>query len=890
MIIGAVVVVFLGGLVLCGGGAAYFLLKGPKTGTFAAKPTTKLTVGELARDWKVNPIAFRSSMSEKTMEVTGYVYKTFTIELTQTVVVLASKPKLEHSSLDELVYMHFTNEKTLAKMKDYPVGSIVTMQASFPLQTDNGVPCHLIADDVLPPGLQTPTSLPGQLPSSAAQNEDSPESRNLKGIQVSRPAGSFVIRGECEMTTDFYYEFRDAKETHYSMRLTQHTPFATTHCYVPRDSDTGKQLFQVLGKGEKAILTLECEFVGGHTDIMRIVRLVDQQKENEQKQRAAQEVERAKALSERTTEQWIEIIRQGDQRNSAEARTELVRRGKAAVPTLRASIRDKDDRVRKTVIEVLAEMGEPARDSITEIISATDDQERSVRIAAIRAIQRFGPNARSALPKLLELSVADDTTVREASLSALESVGAPQKADSRAVAELLRNPKYAGLRQELIKSIQLTKPEAGLLVEWMSPLLADKSADVRRQAAMALVSIGPSGHAQLFPILFPLLKDSNRAVSEYAQSTLSLIGKPTTAELPLLRAGVHDASIPMKLFSIKAIGDLGAQNLFADIRGLLRDQNSEVRLATAEAIAKIGKIDQGVVEGLQEAAADKDSAVRCAVLTAMSKAGRDRTVLATLYSALLDDDKDVRTVALQSLRGISSTFQNEDLVSLEVAGKSTHLAVRQFAVEGLASIAPEPYKHLDTFITLLGDQDETIRRWACKGVGAHGQKARHAAEPLVKCFTACLQSDGKVNQELITEGATSLQKIGETSKLVEALQSGLKAKNGVTRIECAKICSGLGEAGKPAMPELVTLLFDKETHDAGADVLVKNGKLAVPALLAAFDKGNDQRKIAVTDILGRIGPDASDAIGRLVSVIRTTKKDTPLKKAASENLKKIQGR
>lgn len=123
-----------------------------------------------------------------------------------------------------------------------------------------------------------------QRTTATAEIDSSPEATNLKSIQIQRPNGPFVIRGDCTLTTFFNWDFTNAKETHYSIKLTQRTapvtlktigdPVAEIHCYIQRDSDDGKKIFQLLSNGQTQRLTLECQSIWQSPEIAKLNRVV----------------------------------------------------------------------------------------------------------------------------------------------------------------------------------------------------------------------------------------------------------------------------------------------------------------------------------------------------------------------------------------------------------------------------------------------------------------------------------------------------------------------------------------------------------------------------------------------------------------------------------------
>ena len=101
-----------------------------------------------------------------------------------------------------------------------------------------------------------------------------PEENNLKGLQVERPAGPFIVRGKCSLETYYDGKYRSAKDTHYCVHLSQSDPYVAVRCYILRATEDGRKLFQILSKTSFQLMTLECEFAGKEDDVVTLLRVV----------------------------------------------------------------------------------------------------------------------------------------------------------------------------------------------------------------------------------------------------------------------------------------------------------------------------------------------------------------------------------------------------------------------------------------------------------------------------------------------------------------------------------------------------------------------------------------------------------------------------------------
>jgi HEAT repeat protein len=116
--------------------------------------------------------------------------------------------------------------------------------------------------------------------------------------------------------------------------------------------------------------------------------------------------------------------------------------------------------------------------------------------------------------------------------------------------------------------------------------------------------------------------------------------------------------------------------------------------------------------------------------------------------------------------------------------------------------------------------------------------------------------------------AIVLWQIQRHPKVIPALESMLRSRQGSTAPEAAFAVGELGPDAEPAVPALVAALAhpDNDTRRAAAHSLGRIGPAAIPALRNAIGSGEDQAKCHVVEALGWIGPSSVDAlIGALAS-------------------------
>lgn len=104
----------------------------------------------------------------------------------------------------------------------------------------------------------------------------------------------------------------------------------------------------------------------------------------------------------------------------------LSRIGPAAVPALRAALRDGDPHTRTYAAEALGKIGPAARDAAADLADRLADKGSSSATYAAIALQRIGPAAEPAIPSLVRaVRMSDSHDVREHSAAALSAIGPP---------------------------------------------------------------------------------------------------------------------------------------------------------------------------------------------------------------------------------------------------------------------------------------------------------------------------------------------------------------------------------------------------------------------------------------------------------------------------------
>lgn len=185
--------------------------------------------------------------------------------------------------------------------------------------------------------------------------------------------------------------------------------------------------------------------------------------------------------------------------------------------------KDKSAIVRALAADAAAEFGDEAKPMVPALIGALKDKEAVVRQHAALTLGKLGTkHSKDAVPALAEgLKDADLRMQAACALAKLEALDEMTKA--------LKDPDE-GVRLEIVCAMKMMGKDT---IEPLASVLQDKSADVRVNAAAALMARGKSASAAL-PQLIAALKDNDDAVLDRIIRTVGAFGADAKEALPQL--------------------------------------------------------------------------------------------------------------------------------------------------------------------------------------------------------------------------------------------------------------------------------------------------------------------------------------------------------------------
>lgn len=314
--------------------------------------------------------------------------------------------------------------------------------------------------------------------------------------------------------------------------------------------------------------------------------------------------------------------------------------------------KDKDPHERADAARSLGSMG--ATDSVTALLSALKDSDRNVRIAASSALWKLGEAARPQLAEMRKAFEDNSGWVRLNLGGALEDLGTPRKDLVNGYRECLESNDTTA-RVEAARRLQGNVPDEELL-----PVVTEAldNEEARSDAQEVLRKLKPKGKKAASTLNETLLSNlHNRSSSVRSDAVFQLARmKPVPKDaVPEILGLLEDSETSVRRSTCSALGTMGAAYAAQSVAPLLKafktDEESEVRVAAAEAIGEIGAPAKEAIPALVEALQkDKDPKVReaaCTGLQGMKTAAK--SAIPALEAAQKDADGFVRNAAWRAL-------------------------------------------------------------------------------------------------------------------------------------------------------------------------------------------------------------------------------------------------
>lgn len=530
--------------------------------------------------------------------------------------------------------------------------------------------------------------------------------------------------------------------------------------------------------------------------------------------------------------------------------------------------KDKDEGVRKAAGEALNKL--PLAKKLPEFIAVLYGKDAESRITALTLIEKEGTKAKAAVPHLIEC-LNDKPPVRLAAVKALGECGKDSNAAFAAVYAAKKADPDETVRQAATTALDKLGPAAKLPAHIEA--LSSRDAESKIQAAKEIAKLRIVT-PQATDALKLALKDEDGKVRIQAAKSLFLLGKPRTAVDALIEALKHEDE-GVRAEAAACLGEMGQAAVAAipALKNCLEDKAARVRTQAGHSLKKLVR-DDLILPHLVDLRSDVPAAQKVAASALGSLGPGAREAVPALIEALKSKHADVRESVVLALgeieagatdavpalvEALKDDYDRPDVLrAVDDKIKGNDFVVRKQAAEALKRIGPHSKDAVLLLEKLIEDPaNKAYRSWASDALVAIRRASPAGKKAEIEDLVKTLQGGG--------DGAgkvSAAQRLGafgrEGREAIPALVAALKTDHRPLKDAAAE---ALVKIGPDAIPPLIEALADKKVRGTAAKVLGEfrgMSKDAVPALMKLIDV--EEERHAAFEALAKIGPEAKEAM------------------------------
>lgn len=326
--------------------------------------------------------------------------------------------------------------------------------------------------------------------------------------------------------------------------------------------------------------------------------------------------------------------------------------------------------------------------------------ESSIDLRDFQEGRPFWPELKLSISSLVEALHSTDSLVRLGAMDALADVG---KDAVPLLIDALRGKETAYWACLVLNEIG---PDAKMAVPALTRLLSDKQADIRREAILALASIGEASAPAVSRLAQCLDDKIDRTATTYA---LGRIGQAPPIAEEKIRQNAEGSEPLLKTMSLWTLARLhpdndhfvrmASENL---IQGL-RSEDPQICAASADGLLMLGAAAiPTLIEGLEQ------EKCRTRLAYILGRFGPAAEASVDALAKLVDDENpETRQEAVIALGRIGPAGKAAVPVLVE-ALKNRDAAACYAVCFALGSIGPGAVQAEDTLVEALADEDETL--------------------------------------------------------------------------------------------------------------------------------------------------------------------------------------
>ncbi len=521
--------------------------------------------------------------------------------------------------------------------------------------------------------------------------------------------------------------------------------------------------------------------------------------------------------------------------------------------TLMKELRDPSCENHKLAMQAIAKLGP---DAVQPLMSSLSNEDNQVRRDAAYTLGEIGPDAAEAIPLLAD-AVRNDSPIAQTSAEALGRIG---KEAIPEIKELLGSNVYVH-REMAAKALRYIGPDAIDYAEKIAKLLRDTT--IRTDLAYSLASMGPD----VLPILLQKMHDSYPDIRVGAIEAIGYMGKDAASTEPVLidaLSDIYPQARATAAFSLAYVCPDSRKATVA-IAKLLSDEEYSVAGDAGHALAKFGDV---AVPVLADALGSSNSEVRYHALVALVFSEADITPAKPRIMKFLNDSSpDMRVWAAWAIRDMGCAGLDAVPV-LKKRLKDSEPKVRSAAIDALEGLEVRDDDTLNLLFGLFRDADRDVRESAAGAVVRFGPKVLPGLIDML---------DAKNKKIVRATAAFALERMAvDASPAFPALCRMANDKDSDIRASAVLALQRVA----PNSPETARIFMDlMNDEDTGIRLMAIQAlntmdgeqlKGYVDELLLVLDDVDWGIKIEIINALGKVGPDASDALPVLKQLRTTT--------------------
>jgi HEAT repeat protein len=500
------------------------------------------------------------------------------------------------------------------------------------------------------------------------------------------------------------------------------------------------------------------------------------------------------------------------------------------------------------------------------------DPKPEVRRGAAFALGKCG--LANTVPALVGALSDPDAGVRDAAAYALGEIAAERKDPAlwreagEALRKMLREEKDSRACRSAACAVGNFGPDAAAASPELEKALGHKDALVRQNAAWAMGRLKDKAGASGVGKLGQALRDDDPVVRRDAAAALGEVGQPAAG--PALRALIEcigrEKEAPVRSVAVGSLVSLVGpkdKEVAADLSGLLKADDREVRRGAALALANVGGVDA-------------------------------KAAVPVLLDALRDDDATARELAAAALAKMGEAAA-EAVPALGKALSDRSPLVRRNAALALTRVGPEAAKVFRPLVRALDPEEPPeVRLFAARAIF----RARSDVSEIVPDLLAVLKAER--NQDVrqcvaLCFGHVPPREFERTglTKEMEKILDETAPESVLVRYDAARVLAHvLTDRAPPKTVEvLVANLYDKrlQVHQ-GTDATVRKGDESMKSGTGVKENFAGDARYMPAQALAVIAASGKrkDALDALKKAADST--DEVTKKVAQDALKEIRQR